>query len=89
MFGEEVAAAGGKRLWVFISSSPGVVVLRLNGHLLIDDFEPPPHGEGGADLQHWVVESLGGGTVTSPLKDRWVLLSLLLLLLAEECVRWK
>jgi hypothetical protein len=90
MLGDEVAAFGRKRLWVLVSAGSRVVILGLDGHLLVDYFQLLTHAVSGTHGKHLIFESLRGLIITSPLKEpRWVDASLLLLLLAEQCVLWK
>lgn len=88
MFSDEVVAPRGEGFRIFVSACTGIVILWLDGHLLIDDLKLLAHGKGGSNLENSVVESLHRVNNTSPAYWlKFLVLSLLLLLLSEDCVR--
>lgn len=85
MFSDEIVAPRGKSFRILVSASAWVVVLRLDGHLLVDDLELLTHSKGWSNLQNPVIKSLHRGFITSPAYWlKFLVLILLLLLLRED-----
>lgn len=58
MFSDKVVPPRGKGFRILVSACAWVVILRLDGHLLVDDFKLLTHSKGGSNLQYSVIKSL-------------------------------